>query len=64
MKCETTAVVEQEERFQILGSMVFRTDAQFVSDAVSGSHQFCIRCMRQFVSIFYVLCSGSFIQLS
>ena len=41
MQGETLTVVEKEKRTGILCLVVARTDSEFISDAVAGTHQFC-----------------------
>ena len=40
MQREALPVVQEEEWAAVLGLVVFRAYAKFISDAVSGAHQF------------------------
>ena len=49
MQGETASVVEKEERAAVLSSLMYRAHPEFVSYAVSGTHELCVFCMSQFI---------------
>ena len=75
MEGEASAVVQEEESgawfyvakvgWEILakGFLVDGADAEFVSDTVFRTHQFCIRAVSQLISLLGNFCSGLSINL-
>ena len=48
MQAEALSVVEKEERAAVLSSLMYRAHPEFISYAVSGTHELCVFCMSQF----------------
>lgn len=51
MKSQAPAVVKQEQVSGVLCLMIFGTDSQFISDAVSGAHQFGSALVGEFIGL-------------
>ena len=58
MQGQASAVVHQEERTAVLGSLVNGAEAEFMAYAVSGTHQLCSILVCELVGFFEFCHSG------
>lgn len=61
MQCEATSVVKKEKRTAVLGAVVDRTYAEFISDAVSAAHKLGFLKWRKLVCFADEVSSGRFV---